>query len=70
MDAIRGKIVSKGQPIVTEQGSRLWQYGIFVGTEIGFCWSNTDYKIGEEVGLAIGTSTKDHKFNVRIVSLG
>lgn len=70
MDAIQGKIVSKSQPIVTDSGSRLWNYGVFVGSDIGFVWSQVDFKIGDLVGLTIGTSTKDHKFNVRVVSLG
>lgn len=63
---VKGEVVSV-ELVETKNNQKWCILGVRVGTVLGFIWSRSAYKIGEEITLSIGTDY-DHKFVVRVAS--
>lgn len=63
---VKGEVISS-EIVETKSGQKWCVLGIRIGSSLGFVWSRSAYKIGEEVTLTIGTDY-EHRFVVRIAS--
>lgn len=63
---VKGEVVSV-ELVETKNNQKWCILGVRVGAVLGFVWSRSAYKIGEEITLSIGTDY-DHKFVVRVAS--
>lgn len=63
---VKGQVLSS-EIVETKEGKKWCVLGVRVGSVLGFIWSRSAYKVGEEVTLEIGTDYQ-HRFIVRIVN--
>lgn len=62
----KGQVLSS-EIVTTKEGTKWCVLGIRVGDTLGFIWSRSAYKVGEEVTLSIATDFQ-HRFVVRLVN--
>lgn len=63
---IKGQVLSS-EIVTTKEGTKWCVLGVRVGEILGFVWSRSAYKVGEEITLTIGTDF-NHRFVVRIAN--
>lgn len=62
----KGQVLSS-EIVTTKEGQKWCVLGVRVGDKLGFIWSRSAYKVGEEVTLTVGTDF-NHRFVVRLVN--
>lgn len=66
LQMLKGQVLSS-EIVTTKEGVKWCVLGVRVGEILGFVWSRSAYKVGEDITLTIGTDF-NHRFVVRIAN--